>query len=394
MRDELVLIAERADESLSQVTDELAEKFAKQTELELELSEVNRYVVEVSDQVHSLTSLIHTMESTVTDSLHREEALQADLSALVGEYDTLVDTKTRLEEEIATLRNSISSAHPEKTNTHEDELIPSLRNAVSEANDEIARLTSELNSAKLNEATLAFEARHSQDVLRSLEAELFYSRQRQADTEARLVELSEIEQMAATVNNLVAEQQPLNSEFEVSSDEIWSLVDPEPEEATPQVAVEQGPESFATLLLEEEISLENDPLDILVRSSVERKVADRSAGSDVMAQIPGKHDVTLELPNALDELPKGSNASFGSKFPESPNKGDMFLRIDYVPSRLFKWNDSKWMPVARDSTDSYSYDEEYLKLLIAKVSTGEYDAEDLSDLEQEQVSEYLRTHPI
>ena len=40
------------------------------------------------------------------------------------------------------------------------------------------------------------------------------------------------------------------------------------------------------------------------------------------------------------------NADFGIEFPASPQKGDIFLRVDYLPSRLFKWNNSKflWWP--------------------------------------------------
>ena len=99
------------------------------------------------------------------------------------------------------------------------------------------------------------------------------------------------------------------------------------------------------------------------------------------------------LEDNLAALPKGRAASFGVAFPPNPDKGDMFLRIDYTPARLFKWNDSKWISVDKANVDVYAYEEEYIKLLIAKVSTGEYDADDLSDLEQEQVAKYLGAHP-
>jgi hypothetical protein len=34
---------------------------------------------------------------------------------------------------------------------------------------------------------------------------------------------------------------------------------------------------------------------------------------------------------------------FGIQFPRSPVDGDTFLRTDYLPNRLFRWNGSKWI---------------------------------------------------
>lgn len=84
------------------------------------------------------------------------------------------------------------------------------------------------------------------------------------------------------------------------------------------------------------------------------------------------------------------NAAFGAKFPANPSKGDLFLRIDYLPSRLYKWNDTKWIEIDKSVTDSYTYDEAYIKFLITKLANGDYDTDDLSEAEQEQVTEYLK----
>ena len=47
------------------------------------------------------------------------------------------------------------------------------------------------------------------------------------------------------------------------------------------------------------------------------------------------------------------------------------------------------MEVARNSSDSYAYNEEYIKYLIEKLNTGEYDVENLTAAEEEQIAEYL-----
>jgi hypothetical protein len=83
------------------------------------------------------------------------------------------------------------------------------------------------------------------------------------------------------------------------------------------------------------------------------------------------------------------NAGFGTEFPANPQKGDMFLRVDYLPSKLYKWNDKKWIELTKESTDQYAYDQEYIKHLIEKLDSGEYDVEMLSDVEQDQIQRYL-----
>lgn len=83
------------------------------------------------------------------------------------------------------------------------------------------------------------------------------------------------------------------------------------------------------------------------------------------------------------------NAGFGDVFPTSPARGDMFLRTDYLPSKLYKWNEKKWIEVDKDKTDSFAYDEEYIKHLINKIDSGEYDVDLLTPTEQEQIQRYL-----
>ena len=84
-----------------------------------------------------------------------------------------------------------------------------------------------------------------------------------------------------------------------------------------------------------------------------------------------------------------AKASFGNEFPVKPDKGDMFLRTDYLPSRQFKFNGSKWIEVEKN-TDVLAYDEQYIQHLVDRISRGEYEVEDLNETEQEQIKEYLK----
>jgi hypothetical protein len=89
------------------------------------------------------------------------------------------------------------------------------------------------------------------------------------------------------------------------------------------------------------------------------------------------------------KLGKASNTDFGSQFPAAPEKGDVYLRTDYLPNRLFKYNGKKWIEVDKNQTDVYAYNEMYIKYLIEQIDSGNYDVDTLSEVEREQISQYL-----
>ena len=87
-----------------------------------------------------------------------------------------------------------------------------------------------------------------------------------------------------------------------------------------------------------------------------------------------------------------TKSSFGTDFPAQPAKGDSFVRIDRVPSQLFKFNGSRWIEVDKNTTDNYTYDMAYIDHLIQLISQGTYDAELLTDAEQLQVANRLQNN--
>jgi hypothetical protein len=93
-----------------------------------------------------------------------------------------------------------------------------------------------------------------------------------------------------------------------------------------------------------------------------------------------------------DNLPatvQASNAAFGSQFPQNPARGDVYLRIDYLPNRLYKYNGSKWMEVDKNQTDIYAYEEDYIRYLINQIDQGSYDPDLLTAMERELIAQYL-----
>jgi hypothetical protein len=93
---------------------------------------------------------------------------------------------------------------------------------------------------------------------------------------------------------------------------------------------------------------------------------------------------------ADNESRKEINSGFGTEFPQLAERGDTFVRVDRLPSVVYKYNGKDWMEVDKNLTDSYTYDTAYIDHLIERIASGEYDAELLSETEREQVSQRLQ----
>jgi hypothetical protein len=116
-----------------------------------------------------------------------------------------------------------------------------------------------------------------------------------------------------------------------------------------------------------------------------------------------KHQRDLFEHGKIDQLPwttlgleadnvgiQGQMTGFGTAFPTNPAKGDMFLRVDQLPSALYKYNGKTWIAVDKSLSDQYAYDTAYIDHLISKIESGEYDPELLSPAEQDQIEHRLK----
>jgi hypothetical protein len=109
------------------------------------------------------------------------------------------------------------------------------------------------------------------------------------------------------------------------------------------------------------------------------------------APHPGKKDrgASISADNAPHTVGTAVNSDFGNKFPESAIKGDVYLRTDYLPNRLFKFNGVKWIEVDKAQTNTYAYNDKYIWHLIDQLDQGKYDPDILTDVEREQIAEQL-----
>ena len=145
-------------------------------------------------------------------------------------------------------------------------------------------------------------------------------------------------------------------------------------------------QELKTTLIQTKLDLANAIL--LIQEKETELVKAKAAKPKVIA-----NPMTFALTDSdADNIPTStasSHAGFGTKFPSNPQKGDMFLRVDMLPNKLYKWNGQKWIEVVKSTTDRYAYEEEYIKYITTKIIQGEYDMDDLSKPEQDAVLKLL-----
>lgn len=333
--------AEIAAISASEEAARLAVTAEEKTHLMNEVSEITGMLTTMVESTQDLTTVINELEEEVTTSLTKQHALQSDLATVINEYDDLLEEKSILRMALDDALGEIEVVKEIAARTVELESVMDAKEA------EIASLREQLVNATApapiiedipsNEEMLQIAADTKDDFYKSVFAAV-----------EEIAKESEVTPLV--VINPVFEEQP----------ESGTLTDPEVAKAAFDAVMTDRPEYFKPA----------QPL------------------------LPSKHKVdTPPVTLQADNFPMGGNASFGTQFPVNPLKGDLFLRVDFMPSKLFKWVGSRWIEIDKAQTDTYIYNDEYIKMLVDKVSNNEYDIDDLNSTEQEQVAQYLLTHP-
>lgn len=102
---------------------------------------------------------------------------------------------------------------------------------------------------------------------------------------------------------------------------------------------------------------------------------------------PAKPGLIIEQLASLKPLPDRTTPGvrFGNDFPANQVRGAMFIRVDHMPHRLYKFNGRQWIDVDKVLNDSYTYDTTYIDFLINQLTRGTYDADVLTEREREQI---------
>lgn len=97
-------------------------------------------------------------------------------------------------------------------------------------------------------------------------------------------------------------------------------------------------------------------------------------------------DIFRIRPDSGDE----PNVGFGTEFPKYAVMGDIFVRVDVLPNRVYKFVKDKWIETNKEISDTYLHNPAYINYLIDKIGSGEVDPELLTETEQEMVEQYIR----
>jgi hypothetical protein len=105
---------------------------------------------------------------------------------------------------------------------------------------------------------------------------------------------------------------------------------------------------------------------------------------DVLKNL--KPEFFMRKPETTEIMGEG----FGTKFPEVAKKGAIYVRVDILPNRVYKFDGTTWIEVKKHQSDTYLHNAEYIKHLVEKIEKGEYDIELLSEIEKEEIAQYLK----
>jgi TolA-binding protein len=271
-----------------------------------------------------------------------KESLQQALDALVAEYDRLVAEKDQSTTDQSAIESKLNTAMAELQTALDKEA--EIQKQWNKDRSHMESVETERNSLQLNNSEL-----ETKNI--SLEQQL-------AQAQDEVVKLTGwVEQLQIDLREaitLAAESNKKLNEFVTKSVEVIELP------AVEQTVIEQ-----------------------------DNKQTDNATVLDFDPNLGYEQRYFHKATADNDTVPESGKADFGTKFPTNPARGDMYLRVDFLPPVLYKWNGTKWIEIDRKMTDRLAYNQAYIEHLVAKIRSGEYDIDDLNDVERAEVAAYL-----
>lgn len=297
--------------------------------------------------------------------------LEKSYQDLIAQADEAKLKESNLAIDIAALYEQLAAAEG-KSHDAIDALVSKLHDALNTANE------AEVENAELNGRIKAMEAELASSALATTKVQ---------DKLVAANEMHKITQVSTTV--IQDEKSKVEAELSALVEEYTSLAEQKKQadellETTTEYSVTNSARMNTEITaLQIQVSNLQEHLQTLIGTAEELVVTP-------LTTLPSAPTVTADIIGPT-RFPVKANASFGIKFPITPNKGDLFLRVDMLPTKLFKWSGQRWIEVDKANTDTYTHDEGYIKLLVARLGSGEYTLEDLTQTEQEEVASFLRT---
>lgn len=385
---ELASLIDRTEEELS-ITIGIKDKLA--SDLNTILNEYDEIMQQKEDAEEKLkeaeviqVELVNEIQKIQSAYAEQEKILTAMAERTSGEYDDVLIQNKIFKEEV----EKISAQHKAAT----EEVV-----AFKIQNEELANV-GETTLARLNEAHKESElaqikVKELENEIQSLRVDVKSSHEELLQRDKDHVEITRLTNDKERMEDAVAHSLKKQAELENEIQRLRSAV--QDREDDRRLLGEANDKIEKIRLRDEETAKEAEAIKKqreedapVIEAQHQKNIEDFQKNQE---PEPVKEKFVMPKMEAVpDNFPMGGNASFGVTFPHNPIKGDLFLRVDYMPSKLFKWVGSRWIEVDKTITDAYAYDKEYIKLLVEKVSSGEYDVDDLNEQERTQISQYLK----
>jgi predicted nucleic acid-binding Zn-ribbon protein len=424
-----------SDATLLKQVLELKEKEQNFNEEELSelLSRLDRKTIDIAE----LAVTIETIEHEITILSNKNTILQNEIDVLTADYDRLSEEKIKIIADAqlteAELENIIAdlAVEIEKSQSGKDEAESTLAIIREELVDVLAKneiLNTDFTQAKLQitelllkedavmgnadelvatSKELANKLIETEMKLESTQYNLTVLRDERNKTEDQLEEsLRFIDEYKNEIATLQKDISGLMTLKETDTFELQKLVAKKDSEIA-QLKIE-AQNDIENLMVSKETDLtelisiieSKDEEIAQLRTKLENKVVEQpvvvedTLGEVIppTASLPVKKAFVIPKLQAMpDNFPMGGHASFGITFPQDPIKGDLYLRVDYMPSKLFKWSGTRWIELDKAMQPEHlAYDDEYVKLLVSRLESGEQSVDDLTDAERENVERFLK----
>ena len=241
-----------------------------------------------------------------------------------------------------------------------------------------------------------------------------WERERQRDA-GRVADSPESpESPAAVIDSDPTQEQPVDTRSVSAAQEIthayldqpWKHRVPGVETVGPLVYTPPDPDPDVHTLLPDSVLPVAEVDNVADIAEVDDDDADHSDADIKEAMRLWKHanpDKTLKdqrqrfEQGLIDQLPWMSliaadadhEIGFGVKFPDTPQRGDSWMRVDSVPNVLYRYNGQQWIEIDKTIADRYVFNDHYIDYLIDQIDRGEYDPDLLTAAEAEQIAHRL-----
>lgn len=324
-----------------------------------DLEELQRYIKELEDKQlvdEEIQALIEEVKRTYEEIIankNREIELLEEQALEEGVHH-LVYRDVEVPVEIPVNAEQVSQLEARVAELEEDDLIK--YNQAKAYLDKIAALEKELKDANMK-----------------LEEYLVIMEELDAALERKPTEVEKIVEDTTRIDELEAERAVLAERIV----ELTGAVEEQHKQKENAITrLRQNLESAHA----DKVRLEND---IEARDKAVQAINEKY---DLVAKVPG---ISLQPDNTATA---GGSTAFGTTFPDTPVKDQLFLRVDTTPSKLYRFDGSRWLE-EHDRT-AVKYDERYLEHLISEVSAGSVELEDLSEQEQNSIREILSKEDV